>query len=122
MGAKAFAAEGRAVSEVRRFVAEAMPEGERAETAVLLVSERFTNSVRHSASQYGGEVTVRVYDADGALRVEVVDEGAPTEPMRRSGDEPREHGYGVLLIEELADRSGHYTDECGYLHTWFEID
>ncbi|GAA2435780.1 hypothetical protein GCM10010191_58100 [Actinomadura vinacea] len=67
-------------------------------------------------------ITLTLYDTAGALRCEVADEGGPTVPTVRHGVEPREHGYGVLLIESLADRSGHFTGDQGRLHVWFELD
>jgi hypothetical protein len=48
------------------------------EIAVLLVSELFANSVRHSGSGAPGEtVTVAVRGRDGVIRVEVTDRSGP---------------------------------------------
>ena len=54
--------------------------------AVLLVSEVFSNSVRHSGSGAPGEtVTVAVISEDGTVRVEVTDRAGPGTPELRPG-------------------------------------
>jgi anti-sigma regulatory factor (Ser/Thr protein kinase) len=55
--------------------------------AALLVSELFSNSVRHSRSgAAGGTVTVAVSAGDGLVRVEVSDRGGPEVPeLYRAG-------------------------------------
>ncbi len=59
----------------RAFVSEVLGPGHPcADAAVLLVSERFSNSIRHSRSGAPGEtVTVAVISGDGTVRVEVTD-------------------------------------------------
>lgn len=105
----------------RRFAAGLLPAGDRTDTVVLLISEAVTNSVTHSGSRFGGEITVLLFDIGGAIRTEVIDSGGPTVPTRSSPGDLATGGRGVGLIEDLADRSGHHTDEAGYLHTWFEV-
>lgn len=52
------------------------------DTAVLLVSELFGNSVRHSASGLLGETAgVAVISGDGVVRVEVTDRSGPAAPV-----------------------------------------
>ena len=90
---------------------------ERLRDVRLLVSELVTNAVRHA----GGEaVRLVVAVTGGVLRVEVHDPGhgfelsaAPTDPLRASG-------WGLVLVEELADRWG--VDHAPRTRVWFEMD
>jgi len=70
----------------RAFVSEVLGPGHpRRDDAVLLVSEVFGNSIRHSGSGAPGEtVTVAVRAGDGMARVEVTDRAGP-EPVNRDG-------------------------------------
>jgi anti-sigma regulatory factor (Ser/Thr protein kinase) len=63
----------------RGFVAAVLGDGHPCrDVAVLLASELFGNSVRHSASALPGEtVTVAVSVLRGVIRVEVTDRGGP---------------------------------------------
>lgn len=121
IGSITLAAVPESVGEARRFAAETLPEGDRRDTVELLVSEACTNSVQHSRSRFGGKFTFVLSESGGAVRCEVVDEGSATLPTRRKGGELRGSGYGVMLIETLADRSGHFFDG-DRLYTWFELD
>jgi anti-sigma regulatory factor (Ser/Thr protein kinase) len=82
----------------------------------LLVSELVTNAVRHAE---GAAVRLIVSIAGGTLRVEVHDRGRgfevkapPTDPLRASG-------WGLVLVEELADRWG--VDGTPRTRVWFEM-
>ena len=77
------------------------------ETAVLLVSELFGNSVRHSGSGDPGEtVTVAVRAADSTVRVEVTDRGGPGVPELGTAGRDAEGGRGLQLVAGLAARWG----------------
>ncbi|MFC5750321.1 ATP-binding protein [Actinomadura rugatobispora] len=121
IGSITLAAVAESVGEARHFAVGILGDGERAGTAELLISEACTNSIVHSESRFGGKFTLTLMGAGDILRCEVVDEGGPTVPTRREEEELRDNGYGVMLIETLAGRSGHYI-ESGHLHTWFELD
>lgn len=92
----------------------------RLEGLQLLVSELVTNSVRHSHAGSEDPVELRVAVFADRLRVEVSDHGTgfqrrvPT-PERGSGS-----GWGLYLVDQLADRWGVDRDEA--IHVWFEID
>ena len=84
---------------------------------VLLVSELITNSVK-----YGGVGDLRLQieaPSPKRLRVEVVDQGVGFEPVARSRPKTEPGGWGLHLVETLADRWGVHE---GSTHVWFEID
>ena len=88
-------------------------------TLTLLVSELVTNAVRHTGA--GEEPVGLVIDAAGSrIRVEVHDSGPGFEC-----DRPRPHpagdgGYGLVLVERMADRWG--VRGNGGSQVWFELD
>src|ERR1700677_5346171 len=81
----------------RVFVSEVLGPGHPCrDDAVLLVSEVFGNSVRHSGSGAPGEtVTVAVRVGDGMVRVEVTDRPGPGGPGPASPGRGRERGGGA---------------------------
>ncbi|MFC4912113.1 ATP-binding protein [Actinomadura gamaensis] len=121
IGAVELTAVAASVALARRFVRAELADDPRCDTAELLISEACTNSVQHSRSRDGGRFTLALHDRGGVLHCEVVDAGGDTVPTRRQGDEPRDNGYGIVLIESLADRFGYASDASGRLHTWFEL-
>lgn len=91
------------------------------EVAVLLVSELFGNSVRHSGSgAAGGTVTVAVTAGDGLVRVEVTDRGGPGVPRLRQAGSDAESGRGLELVAALAARWG-WRRRGGRTVTWFVL-
>jgi anti-sigma regulatory factor (Ser/Thr protein kinase) len=110
------------VRHARAFVAAHLAADDpRTDTAVLLASEAVTNSLLHSGSGEGGKVTVVLIDQDGALRIEVVDDGGTTVPsLDIDGDPLSNGGRGLWLIDQLAADWGHFTDDAG-LTTWFTL-
>jgi anti-sigma regulatory factor (Ser/Thr protein kinase) len=92
------------------------------ETAVLLVSELVTNSVRHSASGLPGRmVTVTVLSAGDVTRVQVTDMSGATVPALRPGVPGLAGGgRGLHLVDELAARWG-FEQDGGHTTTWFEL-
>jgi anti-sigma regulatory factor (Ser/Thr protein kinase) len=92
------------------------------ETAVLLVSELVTNSVRHSASGLPGRmVTVTVLSVGDVTRVQVTDLSGATVPALRT-DVPglAGGGRGLHLVDALAARWG-FEQDGGHTTTWFEL-
>jgi len=106
----------------RSFVSEVLGPGHpRKDDAVLLVSEVFGNSVRHSGSGAPGEtVTVAVRAGDGMVRVEVTDRAGPGTPWLRPAGRDAEGGRGLQLVAGLAARWG-TRRRGGRLVTWFEL-
>ena len=91
------------------------------DAAVLLVSELFGNSVRHSGSGLaGGTVTVAVTYGDGLVRVEVTDRGGPGMPRLRPAGGDAESGRGLELVAALAARWG-WRRRGGRIVTWFVL-
>lgn len=78
----------------------------------LMACEAMSNGVFHGH----GTVTVTVSCSDDALRVEVRDDGPALKVAGRV-----DHGRGLTLIAELADRWDLDVDETGTV-LWFEVD
>lgn len=106
----------------RAFVGEVLGPGHSCgDDAVLLVSEIFGNSVRHSGSGAPGEtVTVAVRAGDGVVRVEVTDRAGPGTPELRPAGRDAEGGRGLQLVAVLAARLG-WRRRGGRMATWFEL-
>ena len=86
----------------------------------LLVSELVTNSVRHSNIHARDLVRMDVQVSETALRVEVADAGEGFEPTPRDLDRSRPGGWGLYLVDQLADRWGVVRDH--FTRVWFEVD
>ena len=73
------------------------------ETAVLLVSELVTNSVRHARN--AGTLALRLETAGNGLRIEVHDADSRwPQPSTPTGLD--ESGFGFVLVEALTDKWG----------------
>lgn len=92
------------------------------ETAMLLVSELVTNSVMHSRSgEPGGSVTVALCDGPAGILIQVCDNGGSSEPhVSAMPGNDAEHGYGLLLVDALADRWGTISSPEGRV-TWCRV-
>lgn len=94
-----------------------IPEGV-LETARLLITELVTNSIRHTAMPPGSTIRLEIGADDGRLLVEVHDAGREITDLR-----PAERpigGYGLRLVDQLADRWGSDRSERGTC-VWFEL-
>ena len=100
---RSFPGRPESVSAARSWVAGFLPVPAAAADAALMTSELVTNAILYSASRLpGGQVTVSVGVAAGALRVDVIDQGAIAPCMAA----PRGLGQGLALVAVLADASG----------------
>jgi anti-sigma regulatory factor (Ser/Thr protein kinase) len=91
------------------------------EVSVLLVSELFSNSLRHSESGApGGTVTIAVTAGGGVIRVEVTDRSGSGVPALRPAGGAAEGGRGLRLVAELAAQWG-WRQRDGRTVTWFEL-
>jgi anti-sigma regulatory factor (Ser/Thr protein kinase) len=87
------------------------------ETLRLLVSEIVANSVRHARSD---GVSLRVLVQPGTVLTEVSDDGDGFEPDADRGPRPDHTGWGLFLVERLADRWGVVRDGDS-TRVWFEL-
>ncbi|MFJ6774513.1 ATP-binding protein, partial [Kitasatospora sp. NPDC091257] len=83
-----------------------LPAGERyADTAEFLLAELFANAVRHSDAPSDRHIEIRFALVNSRLRLEVHDAGTGRPSLRTASPED-EHGRGLLLVNELAERWG----------------
>jgi anti-sigma regulatory factor (Ser/Thr protein kinase) len=111
-----------AAAEARRSLA-AVKDGlspETFEDVRLLVTELVTNSVRHADLAHGDDIRLRVVTNGTVVRVEVVDKGRGFQPRHRSGPLTQASGWGLYLVDQLADRWGVEGNDGTCV--WFEID
>jgi signal transduction histidine kinase len=83
----------------------------------LLVSELVTNAVRHAVE---GPIGVDVWAKPAGLRVIVSDAGAGFTPRRRGAGQDIGSGWGLFLVDELADRWG--SGGGARMCVWFELE
>jgi anti-sigma regulatory factor (Ser/Thr protein kinase) len=86
----------------------------------LLASELVTNSVRHANLAPGQHIELRVRIVPGNVRVEVEDPGPGFTPTPRRPGDRRDDGWGLYLVERIADRWGVVDGPPAIV--WFEID
>ena len=85
--------------------------------ARLLVSELIANAVEHVAED--GQIELRI-DVDAQrLRVEVLDPGPGFTPVPRSAGAPKDSGWGLHFMAQVADRWA--ADVEGRGRVWFEL-
>ena len=84
--------------------------------ADVLTSELVTNAVRYAGSR---QIVLHLMWEHGRLRVEVEDDGSGTVDPKRP-DPRRGDGYGLVLVERLADRWGWDPIDSGR-NVWFEL-
>jgi two-component sensor histidine kinase len=109
------------VARARLFVGDVLDGCPVADDAVLLTSELVTNAIAHTASGRGGKVIVTVYRGDTGVRVDVLDDGSDQAPVVHPVGEARESGFGLGLVDLMADRWGH----CGGRQNrivWFMLE
>ncbi|MGA5520858.1 ATP-binding protein [Streptomyces pseudogriseolus] len=92
--------------------------------ARLIVAELAANAAVHGRVP-GRSFRLALFLVEPAtLRIEVTDTRGDHLPMqaRSAGDEPAESGYGLLLVEELADRWGVREGPAPWKTVWAELD
>jgi anti-sigma regulatory factor (Ser/Thr protein kinase) len=110
------AAIGRARHEVEDALAGADVDESTSGDLMLLVSELVTNAVRHAR---GEAFEVRLQVQPDVLRLEVHDHGTGFEPRIKPSDDGC-GGYGLYIVDRLADRWGVERDAGGTI--WLELD
>jgi anti-sigma regulatory factor (Ser/Thr protein kinase) len=86
----------------------------------LLVSELVTNSVRHAGLEADDAIALDISVSPQRVRVEVTDVGPGFDRRVPEPRPDRTGGYGLFLVDRLADRWGVVNDEV--TRVWFEID
>src|SRR5436190_24157834 len=84
----------------------------------LLVSELVTNSVQHAQVAAEDSIVLSVALTDTTVRVSVRDEGPGFEPPASPPPDDADAGWGLFLVEQLADAWGVGDGGKG---VWFEI-
>lgn len=87
------------------------------EEVLLLTSEAVTNSVVHAATDAVG---VSLWVCDGNVHVSVTDND-PEEPAMQPDDPTRVGGFGVRLIDMLAEDWGVARSDDDGKCVWFEV-
>jgi anti-sigma regulatory factor (Ser/Thr protein kinase) len=85
----------------------------------LLVSELVTNSVKHARVSEDDSIMLDVRIDGDVLRVEVRDSGPGFEPPTAAPPEDADQGWGLFLVEQLADEWGVERERQA---VWFSID
>jgi anti-sigma regulatory factor (Ser/Thr protein kinase) len=91
------------------------------ETALLLVSELVTNSVRHSGVPEGEGVVVRVDLWRDGCRLEVEDPGRDGVIAPQSQDLLKGGGMGLNLVQMLSERWGVVRAAGGPTRVWVQL-
>ncbi|MGY0068934.1 ATP-binding protein [Streptomyces sp. QTS137] len=91
----------------------------------LIVAELAANAAVHGRVPGRGFRLGLTVTAPATLRIEVTDprgDRLPTQARASAGAGPTESGYGLLLVEELADRWGVRTGPVPCKTVWAELD
>jgi len=92
------------------------------EIVLVVVSELVTNSVQHGASSGDGRLRLSTEVRDGAVRVEVHDEGTAGAVAQRASEAAGDQigGYGLQLVASLSTSWGVERDEHGTV-VWAQL-
>lgn len=91
------------------------------ETALLLVSELVSNSVRHSGVPEGEDIVVRVPLRRDGFRLEVEDPGRSGVIAPQPPDLLRGGGMGLHLVQTLSERWGLERAAAGGTRVWAQL-
>ncbi len=89
-----------------------------AEEVELLVTELATNGVKHASTTGINRITLDATVGDGGLHVAVSDRGEGFTPVERSPWRADPGGWGLMLVEGIADRWGVDSEPTC---VWFEL-
>ena len=106
-------------SAVRRHLSHELG-GPRLADVELLVSELATNSVRHGEGGEDGQVRLEAAVTDECVRLRLCDEGEGFEPAVPKPRPDGSGGFGLVLLDRLADRWG--VQRNGGFCVWFEVE
>ena len=109
---------------IRRALASAMPPAAspdvRSDTQ-LLATELATNVIRHSGAGPDSTFHIRLYTGDEGLRVEVEDPGAGFDRPAELPPPSEISGYGLRLVDRMADDWGVRAGPRPPTIVWFEL-
>jgi len=91
---------------------------DKAEEVELLVTELATNGVKHAATTGVNRITLDATVGDEGLHVAVSDRGEGFTPVERSTWRSEPGGWGLMLVEGIADRWGVDSEPT---RVWFEL-
>jgi serine/threonine-protein kinase RsbW len=115
--ARAFPSAPRQVGVARQFVASLLNGSPLRDDAVVVVSELFTNALRHTESgKPGGLVVVSVIQWPQGVRIAVTDQGSAGQPVIRNPNpnrQPVDSGNGLYLVARLSGRLEWHEDSWG---------
>jgi anti-sigma regulatory factor (Ser/Thr protein kinase) len=83
----------------------------------LLVTELVANSVKHASQE---NVGLKVLVTQPSVWIEVSDAGPGFEPRTRVEGQDEASGWGLFLVDRLAERWGVVRDD-GQTRVWFEL-
>jgi anti-sigma regulatory factor (Ser/Thr protein kinase) len=89
------------------------------QTLALLVSELVSNAVRHGGAGYRELIELELHETANGVGVAVSDPGPGFTPARREGPLDEPGGWGLVLVDQMAERWGVLHD--GRTHVWFEL-
>ena len=109
------------VGTARHLVRSVLTDSPRLDDVELVTSELVTNAIRHTPSgDNGSTVSLRILAAPGWVRIEVSDFGSACWSEPSIPGEYDENGRGLIIVNALADRSGHEATARGQI-SWAEI-
>jgi anti-sigma regulatory factor (Ser/Thr protein kinase) len=86
----------------------------------LVISELFSNALRHAAPLPGAQIRVAWQIEPDSVRVSVSDGGAPTVPELGEAAQGATGGRGLRIVEKLSTKWGMSTSEDGNT-VWAEV-
>jgi anti-sigma regulatory factor (Ser/Thr protein kinase) len=86
---------------------------------LLLVSELVNNSVLHGRAGEQDVIEIEVHATPGGVLAQVSDTGPGFVPQERRGETDEPGGWGLVLVEQLAQRWG--VDSNERTSVWFEL-
>ena len=90
------------------------------EDILLLMTELITNAVRHGGDERDRPLATEIRWRDGTACVEVTDPSDGTETSALRPDAGNKGGWGLFLVEQIADRWG-FTSTASGTRVWFEL-
>jgi anti-sigma regulatory factor (Ser/Thr protein kinase) len=88
--------------------------------AQLITSELVTNGLRHGNNQAGAPILFSAQLYPTFLRIEVLNRAAASRPAIQPRGQLRSSGYGLIIVDALADRWG--SDVNDAIRVWCELE